>query len=77
MDTETEVPSHIPAVCGSSYFSSSGTLSHNLGTDNVQERLHNVDLTVCVMMLIMMQMADNYLSVAEDRQCHLIILHSY
>jgi len=73
MDTETEVPSHIPTVCGSSYFSSSGTLSHNLGTDNVQECLHNVDLTVYVMM----QIADNYLSVAEDRQCHLIILHSY
>jgi hypothetical protein len=73
MDTETEVPFHIPTVCGSSYFSSIDTLSHNLGTDNVQECLHNVDLTVYVMM----QIADNYLSVAEDRQSHLIILHSY
>lgn len=73
MDIETEVPSHIPTVCGSSYFSSSGTLSHNLGTGNVQECLHSVDLTVDVMM----QIVDNYLSVDEDRQCHPIILHSY
>lgn len=73
MDTETEVPSHIPTVCGSSYFSSSDTFSHNQGIDNVQECLHNVDLTV----FVMMQVADNCLSVAVDRQCHLIILHSY
>jgi hypothetical protein len=73
MDTETEVPSHIPAVYGSSYFSSSDTISHNLGIDNAQGRLHNVDLIVSVMM----QIADNYLSVAEDKQCHLMVLYSY
>jgi hypothetical protein len=50
MDTETGVPSHIPTVCDSSYFSSSDTLSHSLGIGNVLERLHNVDLPVYVMM---------------------------
>jgi hypothetical protein len=69
MDTETGVLFHILSVCDSSYFSSTDTLSHNLGMNNAQGYLHNVDLT--------MLLAGNYLSPGEERQCHVMILYLY
>jgi hypothetical protein len=71
MDIETGVLFHILSVYDSSYFSSSDTLSHNLGMDNVQEYFHNVELTGHVMMLI----PGSYLLPDEYRQRHLMVLH--
>jgi hypothetical protein len=73
MDTETGVLFHIPSVCDSSYFSSTDILSRNLGMNNAQGYLHNVDLIASVMTLL----AGNYLSPGEERQCHVMILYLY